>query len=206
MWGAMKIGDIPPQDLRAARKNYEEHRHSIAALATSLGVSARSLSAFIRKEGWTAGGAKKAKTKPRSPAKKSKTSTLPERQETQAHSDLSAKGSAAPAATETEPSSLSQRLDKVVRKELVTAETRLRRGPVAAAERNARVLTALVKAMAELARLERQEKGAERNDGEAGGATALDHHDTPPTDVAELQAELARRLEILRRSRNSGTV
>lgn len=196
----MKISDIPPQDIAAAQKLYETTNVPVREIAASLGINTRRLYVNIHKWGWHLRTENSALVK-----KKNRQAAVPLNASAQeADSDASCDNlmTRADQSLDGDAVGLSRRLDEIVRRELATAEERLRSGSVANAERNARVLTALVKAMAELARLERQEKGAERYDADHSESARDEHDDEPPTDVAELRAELARRLEILRRSRN----
>lgn len=199
----MKISDIPPQDLRAAKKLYDDVSVSLDDVAARLNISKRSLYDHIHKWGWTPRAQKRRllKIKNAEPSSTGNPNDDSVTNEMCAHDTETDNIHA-----QVDAHSLSRRLDEAVRRELVTVESRLRRGPVASAERNARVLTALVKAMAELARMERQEKGAERHDSEASEHSNEDRDEEPPADLAELRAELARRLERLRRSRHAGSV
>jgi hypothetical protein len=87
------------------------------------------------------------------------------------------------------------RLEDAVEREFARAETALEKHTPKTIESSARALATLVKALAELKRLRRDADGlqedATRDDDET------DASDEPPRELAELRAELARRLERL---------
>jgi uncharacterized protein YjcR len=206
--------DFSQHELRAARKLYEDGLVPVEAVAATLGISKRTLYDYIHQWGWTSRTKMRHTRQARHKAARGSVEAA-HTPTKDAHADDQMTDepcvdeisvSADDLNPEMNASSLARRLDEAVRRELVTVEHRLRRGPVATAERNARVLTALVKALTELARLERQEKGLERHDAEQDATAADECSEEPPTDMAELRTELARRLDILRRSRNSGPV
>jgi hypothetical protein len=88
---------------------------------------------------------------------------------------------------------LARRVETAVRKELTAIEKRVGSSTAASAERNARVLASLVKSLAELRKLDREEAQEQhRNEG--------DHDDEPrpPRDLARLRDELAADLERIR--------
>lgn len=89
------------------------------------------------------------------------------------------------------------RLEDAVEREFARAETALEKHAPKTIETSARALATLVKALAELKRLRRDADGiredASRDDDETADAST-----EPPRELAELRAELARRLERLR--------
>ncbi|MBL1257456.1 hypothetical protein [Methylocystis sp. Sn-Cys] len=93
-----------------------------------------------------------------------------------------------------DPARLIARLEDAVEREFARAEAALDKHPPKTIEASARTLATLVKTLAELKRMQR-ENGETRED-----ATAQDDDasDAPPRELAELRAELARRLERLR--------
>lgn len=98
-------------------------------------------------------------------------------------------------ATPADPVRLIARLEDAVEREFARAESALDKQAPKTAEASARTLATLVKALAELKRLRRDAdaptEDAARDDDDA------DEPDAPPRDLAELRAELARRLERL---------
>lgn len=113
---------------------------------------------------------------------------------------------AAPApATRADSGHLIARLEDAVEREFARAEVALDKHAPKTVEASARTLATLVKALAELKRLRRDadeaREDAPRQDDDADDAT---EPDAPPRDLAELRAELARRLERLRGERPAG--
>jgi hypothetical protein len=98
-----------------------------------------------------------------------------------------------------DPARLIARLEDAVEREFARAESALDKHAPKTAEASARTLATLVKALAELKRLRRDAddttEDAARDDDDAT------EPDAPPRDLAELRAELARRLERLRGER-----
>lgn len=86
---------------------------------------------------------------------------------------------------------LIQSLDATVERECLRVQKALQDGAVAV---DARMLANLVKALGELRRIKREDRAENKHD-------AADARDDPPRELAELRAELARRLERLRRER-----
>jgi hypothetical protein len=110
------------------------------------------------------------------------------------------KGGDAPApAPRADPGRLIARLEDAVEREFARAETALDKQAPKTAEASARTLATLVKALAELKRL-RGSADAAREEAASDDDDAPDD-DAPPRDLAELRAELARRLERLRGER-----
>jgi hypothetical protein len=98
-----------------------------------------------------------------------------------------------------DPGRLIARLEDAVEREFARAETALDKQAPKTAEASARTLATLVKALAELKRL-RGSADAAREEAASDDDDAPDD-DAPPRDLAELRAELARRLERLRGER-----
>jgi hypothetical protein len=101
-----------------------------------------------------------------------------------------------------DPGRLIARLEDAVEREFARAEAALQKQAPKTIEASARTLATLVKTLAELKRMRRDanetDEGAARQDDDAAP------HDDPPRELAELRAELARRLERLRGERRSG--
>jgi hypothetical protein len=88
------------------------------------------------------------------------------------------------------------RLEDAVEREFARAEAALEKHAPKTIEASARTLASLVKTLGELKRM-RREAGETKDSDDADGAA----DDEPPRELAELRAELARRLERLRGER-----
>ncbi len=99
-----------------------------------------------------------------------------------------------------DPSGLVAKLEDAVEREFARVEAALDKLPPKTMEASARTLATLVKTLAELKRLRRD---ADETKEDATRADD-DRDDAPPRELAELRAELARRLERLRGARPSG--
>jgi len=88
--------------------------------------------------------------------------------------------------------SLILRLEDAVEREFARAEAALAKHAPKTIEQSARTLASLVKTLAELKRMTR-----ETRDGDTDERDAADDDDAPPRELADLRAELARRLERL---------
>ncbi|HEY8161297.1 MAG: hypothetical protein ACR650_04380 [Methylocystis sp.] len=99
-----------------------------------------------------------------------------------------------------DPRRLIARLEDAVEREFARAEAALEKSAPKTIEASARTLATLVKTLAELKRMRREsdetKEDATRPDDDAS--------DEPPRELAELRAELARRLERLRGERPPG--
>lgn len=91
------------------------------------------------------------------------------------------------------------RLEEAVEQEFARAEAALAKHAPKTIEASARTLASLVKTLAELKRMRRESEDRENdaNDDSDEAASERDG-DAPPRELAELRAELARRLERLR--------
>lgn len=99
-----------------------------------------------------------------------------------------------PEAKPADPTQLIARLEDAVEREFARAEVALEKHAPKTIEASARTLATLVKTLAELKRMRREADDTRKD------ATAPDDDasDAPPRELAELRAELARRLERLR--------
>jgi hypothetical protein len=105
-----------------------------------------------------------------------------------------------PLSSEKSARALIARLEEAVEQEFARAESALSKPAPKSIETRARTLASLVKSLAELKRLSRDakpDKDDAEEDGERNGADDR-NFDPSPRELAELRAELARRLERLR--------
>jgi hypothetical protein len=94
------------------------------------------------------------------------------------------------------PDELIPKIEAAINREFAHAEHALAHGEPRNAEKTARTMASLVRSLAELKRVQRDAQGHGTQSDAAG--------ETPARDLAELKAELARRLDRLRRSRDAG--
>jgi hypothetical protein len=106
---------------------------------------------------------------------------------------------APPAKKPRDANRLIARLEDAVEQEFARAEAALAKHAPKTIEASARTLASLVKTLAELKRMRRENEDHE-NDAEDDSEHAASERDgdAPPRELAELRAELARRLERLR--------
>lgn len=90
------------------------------------------------------------------------------------------------------------RLEDAVEREFTHAEAALAKRNPKAIEARARALASLVRSLAELKRMSRDGAPSPGEAREGDERTTDESSDTPPRQLAELRAELARRLERLR--------
>jgi hypothetical protein len=170
--------DPPSQEtIEQARLLYDAGVASLPEVRKLLGMSAGRFLAFRRKHGWPL----RASARARRGAKVEAKSVAPQR----------AKPSRA----------LIARLEDAVEREFARVDAALAREPPESIETSARTLASLVKTLAELKRMSRDEdvgRAVARKGGERNGAD--DENLAPPSrPLAELNAELAQRVERLRR-------
>lgn len=91
------------------------------------------------------------------------------------------------------------RLEDAVEQEFARAEAALAKHAPKTIEASARTLASLVKTLAELKRMRRESENRKNDaDDDSNHAASGGNGDAPPRELAELRAELARRLERLR--------
>ncbi|MGJ0532671.1 hypothetical protein [Methylocystis sp.] len=91
------------------------------------------------------------------------------------------------------------RLEDAVEQEFARAEAALAKHAPKTIEASARTLASLVKTLAELKRMRREHEDRENDADDDSDPSASERGgDAPPRELAELRAELARRLERLR--------
>jgi hypothetical protein len=105
-----------------------------------------------------------------------------------------------PAPATVDPAGLIVKLEDAVAREFARVETALEKQAPKTIETSARALATLVKTLAELKRM-RREADETREDATRPDD---DNADEPPRELAELRAELARRLERLRGEEPAG--
>ncbi len=96
------------------------------------------------------------------------------------------------------------RLEEAVQREFARAEATLEKKAPASIEASARTLASLVRTLAELKRMRREAGEAEKQKDAHDDDDADAGRDAPPRQLAELRAELARRLERLCGERPAG--
>ncbi len=105
----------------------------------------------------------------------------------------------APAKKPRDTNRLIARLEDAVEQEFARAEAALAKHAPKTIEASARTLASLVKTLAELKRMRRENEDHENDaDDDSDHAASERGGDAPPRELAELRAELARRLERLR--------
>jgi len=173
----MKTKTAPPsrEKIAQAKLLYDAGVAPIAEILKLLGMSEGQFRRFRQKSGW------------------------PMRASACARSDETAAAEASPARAAPEKG-LIARLEDAVEREFARAEAALEKHAPKTIEQSARTLASLVKTLAELKRMRREADagpgGAKEEDDEDGAAD--ESLDEPPRELAELRAELARRLERLR--------
>jgi hypothetical protein len=98
------------------------------------------------------------------------------------------------------PDEFVAQLETMIGRELAGTQHALAHDDPTTAERKAKVMASLVRSVAELKRMPRGVRPTERHDD---GADEPPARDLPARDLDELKAELARRLDRLRRSRDA---
>lgn len=165
----------PPRSKVAQAKLLYDAGASIPEITKLLGMSASQFLLFREKNGWP----KRASACRR----KASVAEPPE-----------------PSAKPADSARLIARLEDAVEREFARAEAALEKHAPKTIEASARTLATLVKTLAELKRMRRDSNETK------GDATRPndDASDEPPRQLAELRAELARRLERLRSERPPG--
>jgi hypothetical protein len=171
----MKTKTSPSREKVAQAKLLYEASAPIAQITTLLGFTAAQFLRFREQNGWPkrASVCKRRAEPPDTPP--------------------------APAAKPADPARLIARLEDAVEREFARAEAALEKHAPKTIEASARTLATLVKTLAELKRM-RREAGEPKEDATRANDDD-DASDAPPRELAELRAELARRLERLRGGR-----
>jgi hypothetical protein len=179
-----------PEQIEAARGLYQDPQTSLDAVAASLGITRRTLDARIVEWGWPPrsaapprGAGRACKKKPARVARRTEAA----RKQPEAASHPPTGPSRRPAAT---PAALAARVQRVVERELDAIDrvlSVLGATDSVEAERSARTLASLARALKEVMRLTAPEQTPEADEDDDGG----------PRDLEEFRRELARRLEAL---------
>lgn len=168
-----------------ARLLYDAGVAPVAEIAKLLGMSAGQFHAFRRANGWPMRASPIKRRDDEAPP-----GAIDQPQKDEAAAEQKAKRASAPS------TSLIQRLEEAVEREFAEVESALSSRTGRNVETSARALASLVRTLAELKRMKRETldgAGAREDDGRDD-----EHDDPPPRQLAELRAELARRLERLR--------
>ncbi|MBI3274600.1 MAG: hypothetical protein HYZ60_01290, partial [Methylocystis sp.] len=158
------------EKIAQAKLLYEAGVAPIADIVKTLGMSAGQFRAFRQKRGWPMRASACARREKPTAAKA---------------------GAAKPSR------SLIARLEEAVEREFAHAEAALAKHTPKTIEASARTLASLVRTLAELKRMRREADPSEGARDDDDGATD-ESLDQPPRQLAELRAELARRLQRLR--------
>jgi hypothetical protein len=94
------------------------------------------------------------------------------------------------------PDEMIPKIEAALNRELAHVQHALAHGEPRNAERTAKTMASLVRTLAELKRVQREAHGHDGRDDR-------DDDEPPARDVAELKAELARRIDLLRRARDA---
>ena len=177
------------EQIEAARMLYQDRQTSLDAVAASLGITRRTLDAWVTEWGWPPRSAAPRRSAGRARKKKSARAPRTEaaRKMPEAASQPPTGSSRRPAAT---PAALAARVQRVVERELDAIDqvlSILGAADQAEAERSARTLASLARALKEVMRLTAPELTPEADEDDDGG----------PRDLEEFRRELARRLEAL---------
>jgi hypothetical protein len=156
-----------------AKLLYDAGVAPVAEVMRLLGMTASQFRSFREREGWPMRASPIRRRAAETPA----TSETPERAPTR---DLIA------------------RLEEAVEREFANAEAALARSGPKSVEASARVLASLVRSLAELKRMRRDVGPVDGETREDDERATHESFDAPPRELAELRAELARRLERLR--------
>jgi predicted DNA-binding transcriptional regulator AlpA len=179
----MTVYIIEPQAVEEARRVYEEGIVPVDEIVAMLGMSRHGFYRFIRDERWQ--------------LRRPRTHVLGARRAAMLASadDATEPDEACAPAVRVNRDDLLDKVEVAVNRELAQAERALANGGPRDAEKNAKVLASLARSLSQLKREPRGAQATERHDDAA---------DEPPArDLDELKAELARRLDRLRRSRDA---
>jgi hypothetical protein len=167
---------LSPEAVEEARLLYEAGVVSVDDIATTLGIKRAAFFNLRKKLGW----------KSRRPFNHPEPTSGP------------AQGLEAATAvplTPLTPDELIPKIEAAIAREFAHAEHALAHGEPRNAEKTAKTMASLVRSLAELKRIKRDAQGHDRHNDGPG--------EPPARDLAELKAELARRLDRLRRARDA---
>ena len=164
---------LTPERVEEARLIYEAGAVPLDEIAAMLGYTRSGFLAFRRRQGW----------KPRRPF------NYPEEA-----AEAGAPMPAGPARSVT-PDDLIPKIEAALNREFAHIEHAIAHGHPRDAEKTAKTMASLVRSLAELKRVQRDAQGHGTHNDAAG--------EPPARDLAELKAELARRLDRLKRARDA---
>jgi hypothetical protein len=167
---------VSPEAVEEARLLYEAGVVSVDDIATTLGIKRAAFFNLRKKLGWKSRRPFNHPEPPSGPAQGLE---------------------AAPAVplTPLTPDELIPKIEAAIAREFAHAEHALAHGEPRNAEKTAKTMASLVRSLAELKRIKRDAQGHDRHNDGPG--------EPPARDLAELKAELARRLDRLRRARDA---
>jgi hypothetical protein len=178
---------ITPERAEEARLLYDARAVPLKEIEALLGMSRNAFYAFRRDAGW--------------PMRKRGGDCALIEEPALATGDANTNADTAaqtppPAVKPMVPDELIPKIEAAINREFAHAEHALAHGEPRNAEKTAKTMASLVRSLAELKRVQRDAHGHDRSNNAA---------DEPPArDLAELKAELARRLDRLRRARDAG--
>ena len=179
-----------PEQIDAALRLYQDPQTSLDAVAASLGITRRTLDARIVEWGWPRRAALLRRSAGRSRTKTSRRAARQaqaSRKQPEADARPQTGASRRPTAT---PEALAVRVQRAVERELDAIDrvlSALGAADQAEAERSARTLASLARALKEVMRLTAPAQTPEADEDDDGA----------PRDLEEFRRELARRLETL---------
>jgi len=181
----MAAKSVPPCDEKIAQAKllYDSGVTPISEILELLGMSVGQFRRFREQNGWPL---RPSACAPKTPLQAPPAGDAPQ--------DVPA-----PVKKPRDANRLIARLEDAVEQEFARAEAALAKPAPKSIEASARTLASLVKTLGELKRM-RRETEAHENDAEDDSDEAVSERggDAPPRELAELRAELARRLERLR--------
>ena len=192
----MSFSPFDPHILAQVREDYEGGEGTLAELAHRLVLTQAGFYQFRKTHGWPL----RQRGRPKSKSTKEDVQT-PERKKTppnlQDRRDSEASSHASDETIDT--GKITKTLQGALTREIIKMQKLLNAADAPGAERNARVLASLLKALGEVRKYETTAQDHKSEQGQVTHAAAS----RPARDLATLRAELARRLDELRRSQSS---
>ena len=193
----LSLSQFDSKILAEVRKEYESGSGDLADLAHRLGLSQKGFYQFRKAQGWPL----RKRGRPKSPPSQAKPHKPTRPARTPHHRDTQDQAVSQNAGAESfDTGKLTKTLHGALTREIIKMQKILNAADAPGAERNARVLASLLKALGEVRKYETSAKDRAVPQGQSPHAAAP----RPARDLAMLRAELARRLDELRRSQSSG--